>query len=200
MTEKVTLNFEKNLTLDAIIQFLSSSDEVNKFAVLINDSLECSYAKSSTIECFEYLTALSNSDDDKLTFVNEKIKLHITFWDIRWWTKTSKRLDKIRAIINTSEVVQKSIKQTKKEVKTIDTYTLACATLLEGKLTNVVVFTGTKSEAIDFMNTQIKQRVIDTFLQSKPVFNLAYEEHSEENIADWLSIDELIEIGAVTIS
>lgn len=190
MTKCVT-DMRKNLTLNAISQFLSSHSE---FFIQCNEKNNF-IQKTELHNEFEKLAnnRLLTDEDDVSLFTNEE-ELVFTIWDVRWWAKTSKRLDKIRALY---EEVQTTSKPKSIE---ITQYCCGCATLQEGRLSNVVVCSGSKKDIITFMNEQIQKRALDSFLQSKPVFNLAYVEHDEEKLEEWLTIDELVEIGAITLS
>ena len=195
MTKCVT-DMRKNLTLNAISQFLSSHSEFCIQCNEINNFIQ----KTELHSEFEKLANNTDlSDEDDASLLTSEEELVFTIWDVRWWTKTSKRLDKIKALYEEVQTTSKPKTKPKSSVE-ITQYCCGCATLQEGKLSNIVVCSGSKKDIITFMNEQIQKRAIDSFLQSKPVFNLAYVEHDEEKLEEWLTIDELVEIGAITLS
>lgn len=115
--------------------------------------------------------------------------------DFTWWSTTRRRNKMFKEVLENSTVVPTPKKVEKEE----QSYSMACATLQEGNITNISVFVGTKKDIIRFMNEQIQKRMVDSFLKSEPVFNLAYDESAPLLVEDWMTIDELAEAGIVTL-
>lgn len=115
--------------------------------------------------------------------------------DLTWWSSTRRRNKMSKEVLENNTVILASKKVEKEE----QSYSMACATLQEGNITNISVFVGTKKDIIRFMNEQIQKRMVDSFLKSEPVFNLAYDESAPLLVEDWMTVDELAEAGIVTL-
>lgn len=126
------------------------------------------------------------------TSINSLMLLAI---DFTWWSTTRRRNKMSKEVLENNTVILASKKVEKEE----QSYSMACATLQEGNITNISVFVGTKKDIIRFMNEQIQKRMVDSFLKSEPVFNLAYDESAPLLVEDWMTIDELAEAGIVTL-
>lgn len=140
---------------------------------------------------------LFSSFDENTEFVvkTSTSSLMLLAIDFTWWSTTRRRNKMSKAILENNTVILASKKVEKEE----QFYSMACATLQEGNITNISVFVGTKKDIIRFMNEQIQKRMIDSFLKSEPVFNLAYDESAPLLAEDWMTIDELAEAGIVTL-
>lgn len=83
-------------------------------------------------------------------------------------------------------------------VKSKNVYCIGCATLTNGKLYNITTFKGNKKEVIEYINKEVKRRLISDFFNNEPVFNLAYDETDKDclNLEYWYTISQLVEMGA----
>ena len=138
------------------------------------------------------LLSLMVEDDEVVECSSGDYKFILTGYDINWWKQSSRRYNKIFRAVAGEVVETKKVKSEKK-------YTVAAATLLDGKLSQIKTFEGTKDEVMTFFNNEITTRFLDEFLQMKVVLNLAYAEGDENDVSQWLTLDELKEIGAITL-
>ena len=140
---------------------------------------------------------LFSSFDENTEFVvkTSTNSLMLLAIDFTWWSTTRRRNKMSKEVLENNTVILASKKVEKEE----QSYSMACATLQEGNITNISVFVGTKKDIIRFMNEQIQKRMVDSFLKSEPVFNLAYDESAPLLVEDWMTVDELAEAGIVTL-
>lgn len=140
---------------------------------------------------------LFSSFDENTEFVvkTSTNSLMLLAIDFTWWSTTRRRNKMSKEVLENNTVILASKKVEKEE----QSYNMACATLQEGNITNISVFVGTKKDIIRFMNEQIQKRMVDSFLKSEPVFNLAYDESAPLLVEDWMTVDELAEAGIVTL-
>lgn len=140
---------------------------------------------------------LFSSFDENTEFVvkTSTNSLMLLAIDLTWWSSTRRRNKMFKEVLENNTIIPTPKKVEKEE----QSYSMACATLQEGNITNISVFVGTKKDIIRFMNEQIQKRMVDSFLKSEPVFNLAYDESAPLLVEDWMTIDELAEAGIVTL-
>lgn len=83
-------------------------------------------------------------------------------------------------------------------VRNKNIYNIGCATLVNGKLYNITTFSGNKKEIIEYINKEVKRRLISDYFNNEPVFNLTYDENDNDrlNLEYWYTISQLIEMGA----
>ena len=96
------------------------------------------------------------------------------------------------------------------------TYSVGVATLVDNELTNIRHFSGNKQQCIEFINNEMLSRFIDSFLNTKVVINLAFDTDEfnkafadegntelkneyKHNLEMWYTLDELEEMGAITV-
>lgn len=93
-------------------------------------------------------------------------------------------------------------------VKTFKNYSVAIATIVDNKFSNINSFEGNKKECIDFLNKNIINQYYNTLLNGKIVINLAFDKNEFENNSEklfdnynnfWYTLDELEEMGVITL-
>lgn len=94
-------------------------------------------------------------------------------------------------------------------------FSVGVATESEGELSNIKYLVGTKQECIDFINNEILSRLFLLGCTTKVVINLAFDanefsnifskddneekEKYKHNLERWYTIQELEEIGAISV-
>ena len=150
---------------------------------------------SYAVDKDEFLDYLVNGDitipeDSTIYCISENEKLVFTKSDLDYWRANTRRKNKILRCNDT--------KEEKIELKEI-TYYIGIGVYQEGKIYNISSFVGSKKEAIQFINEQIVKKEIDTFLKQKIMLSLSYKEGDAINLEDWYSLDELQDMGAITL-
>lgn len=176
----------KQLKPEDIKTFLQNAD--NEIEVVINDKIHSLVRNKH--ELLEYLLSLDNlTDDMSVVCKSTNVYLVLAGLDINWWKQNARRYNKLyKAADEVLSAIPKPV------------YTLAIATLVDGQLTQVNVLSGTKENATKALNEDIKNRYIDSFLKAKIVINLAYQQGDENDMDAWLTLDELKDIGAITLA
>lgn len=176
---------------------ISQPEHFAQFMSLVSDTVLISRVGREAISCqkdkfLDELLSLMLEDDEVVKCSSNDNELIITGYDINWWKQSSRRYNKIFRAVSGEATTTKKVKSEQK-------YTVAAATLLEGKLSQIKTFEGTKDEVMTFFNNEITTRFLDEFLQMKVVLNLAYAEGDENDVSQWLTLDELKEMGAITL-
>ena len=205
---------DKGLTQERFQRFVNNVDneDIEIYKNYNNKTLSCK--KESLIKDF-FQSFTSVQENDILTLQTSSVALNFFGKDFLWWTKTSKRLKKLEAIILNKPIEKK--KRKKKETIQTDErrYSIGVATLIDNELTNIHYFEGNKQECIDFINNDMFERYIDETLNAKVVINLAFDidefneafsddssnetkENYKKNIEMWYTLQELEDIGAIT--
>lgn len=92
--------------------------------------------------------------------------------------------------------------------KIFKNYSVAIATIVDNKFSNIISFEGNKKECINFLNENIINQYYNTLLNGKIVINLAFDENEFENISEkpfdsyndfWYTLSELEEMGVITL-
>lgn len=211
---------EKGLTQERFKQFIDNVGDEDICIFKDCDSKILSCKKGCLIE--EFFKSLPKDDvkeDDVYSFKASSAELKFSGKDLLWWVKTSKRLEKLEAIVEKKEQKKEEKKEEKEEAIQIQAnekrYSVGVATLVDNELTNIHHFEGSKQECIDFINNDMFGRYIDETLNSKIVINLAFDidefskafsdassdeakESYKKNLEMWYSLQELEEMGAIS--
>lgn len=172
-------------------QFLSQLDEQSEIMLYVDNIL---YSKCSITNFITVVLQIAENDDVEIKCVgNDEIVLLLTGYDINWWKQSARRYNKLYRCM-TDE-----LKEQKAKVVTAKTYKVAAATLQEGRLSQIKTFEGDKKAVTNFFNEEITTRYLDDFLKMRVVLDLAYEEGDENDVSQWLTLDELQEIGAIKL-
>lgn len=190
-----TIDASKGLTQANIKAFgqLVKDDEL---ITVEYDNKKIESVKQNFAESFLSSDMFDNVDE-KVIFTIKAPSVEITtdVYNFNWWKKTKKRIEKFHLNLTGSELVE-----SKPNVDTYDDeYSIAIATLVEGKLTNIKHLSANKKDAIKFVNDEIATRYIDSVLKAKLVINLCYEEADNENTEVWFTLDELENMGVITL-
>lgn len=173
-------------------QFLTQLDEKSEIMVYVNNLVFCKCTQTNFITT---ILQIAENDDAEIKCVgNDEVVLLLTGYDINWWKQTSRRSNKLYRCMLDEDTETKQ-----KKVVVEEQYTVGAATLQEGVLSQIKTFTGTKKEVTNFFNKEITTRYLDEFLKMKVVLNLAYTVGDENDVSQWLTLDELQEIGAIKL-
>lgn len=82
-------------------------------------------------------------------------------------------------------------------MKNVETYTAAIGIKVANMIIDISIKTGTKSEIIEFLNRQYMLKYLNNLRKNNIVINLCYTK--DYNIEDWLSLEELNDIGGITL-
>lgn len=207
---------KQGLTQDRLQQFI---DEVNDKDIDVskNDEKLLACKKEELIE--KVFKCISVQDNDIITFQTDSTALRFDGQNFLWWTKTSKRLERLEAIFNkNAEAKPAERKASKKKQATVleeKTYYIGIATLVDNELTNIHHFEGSKNDCIEFINNDIVERYVDATLNAKIVINFAFDAEEFERVFSdasskeekdaykrdinmWYTLDELELMGAIT--
>ena len=134
---------DKGLTQERFQRFVNNVDneDIEIYKNYNNKTLSCK--KESLIKDF-FQSFTSVQENDILTLQTSSVALNFFGKDFLWWTKTSKRLKKLEAIILNKPIEKK--KRKKKEVIQANErrYSIGVATLVDNELTNIHYFEGNK--------------------------------------------------------
>lgn len=204
----------KGLTQERFQEFVNNvnDEDIEIYKDYNNKKLSCK--KESLIKDF-FQSYTSVQENDILTLQTSSVALHFFGKDFLWWTKTTKRTEKLESILLSKPIEKKERK--KKETISVDDkrYSVGIATVVDNELTNIHHFFGTKSECINFINNDIFERYIDETLKAKVVINLAFDDDEfdkifsdtsskeekdayKKNLEMWYTIQELEEMGAIS--
>lgn len=204
----------KGLTKERLQEFISNVNDEDIEIYKDCDSKKLSCKKESLIKDF-FQSYSSVQENDILTLQTSSVALHFLGKDFLWWTKTSKRLEKLESTL-LSKPAEKKERKKKETVSIVEKqYSVGIATAVDNELTNIHHFFGTKSECIDFINNDMLERYIDETLKAKVVINLAFDEDEfdkifsdasskeekdayKKNLEMWYTIQELEEMGAIS--
>ena len=205
---------DKGLTQERLQEFVSNVNDED-IEIYKNDNevlLDCK--KENLVKDF-FTVKVNVQEADVFVCQTSSIMLKFLGKDVLWWTKTSKRLKKLEAII-LNKPIEKKKRKKKETIQTNERqYSVGVATLVDNKLTNIHYFEGNKQECIDFINNDMFERYIDETLNAKVVINLAFDidefneafsddssnetkENYKKNLEMWYTIQELEDIGAIT--
>lgn len=144
-----------------------------------------------------YINKLFNKENSKLDdnsviiLKSENDELETTGSDYNWWNANTRRINKMLKI------------QAEKDTQTTSepVYCVGIATLIDGQLSDVQHFEGFKKDIVEQLNQNIVKRYIDNFLKAKIVINLCYDVNNEDlkNLDYWFTLDELQEMGAISL-
>lgn len=208
----------KSLTSELLQQFankLSNEDSIS-FNV---ESESIKHTTKQNIANDILVNGLSDSQiTDSAIFSLSTNVVTLTFngADYKWWKKTSKRIEKFNLFFCNTQIEIKEKKEKKKKlIENEQDYTVAVAYCIDNYLSNIQWFHGQKSQAIEFINNDIFKKLSSTSITAKVVVNLAFdndefnniftngtEEQKQayyQNIEMWYTLDELEEIGAISI-
>lgn len=170
------------LTKEMMDKFLSQikSDDM---IVVITPNFELTCNKNTLKDTYRssQLLDLVNEFGDtiEITIATEECALLLTGYDISWWNKNTRRINKLFKDV----FVQ------------MTTYEIACGSVHESSEGNEIVdihtFKGSKKEMIDFINKEITDRMLQSFMADKVLFSMDYSEEKHS----WKTIDELLETG-----
>ena len=205
---------DKGLTQERLQEFVSNVNDED-IEIYKNDNevlLDCK--KEDLVKNF-FTVKANIQEADIFACQTSSIMLKFLGKDVLWWTKTSKRLKKLEAII-LNKPIEKKKRKKKETIQTNERqYSVGVATLVDNELTNIHYFEGNKQECIDFINDDMFNRYIDETLNAKVVINLAFDidefnkafsndssnetkENYKKNIEMWYTLQELEDIGAIT--
>lgn len=175
-------------------QFLSQLSDNSEIIIYVNNMLMSRCAANVTDFIGTVLQIAENDDAEIKCVGDDEVVLLLTGYDINWWKQSSRRYNKLYRCMFNEET---SIKQ--KKVVSETQYTVGVATLQEGVLSQIKTFVGNKKDVTKFFNEEITTRYLDEFLKMKVVLNLAYKEGDENDVSQWLTLDELQEMGAIKL-
>lgn len=209
---------DKGLTQERLQRFVNNVDNEDIEIYKDYNSKKLSCKKESLIKDF-FQSFTSVQENDILTLQTSSVALNFFGKDFLWWTKTSKRLEKLESILTNTQAEKKETKPREKKIKFDNqdtTYFVGVATLVDNELTNIRHFSGNKQQCIEFINNEMISRFIDSFLNTKVVINLAFDTDEfnkafadegntelkneyKHNLEMWYTLDELEEMGAITV-
>lgn len=206
---QIVANDEKGLTEKRISDFISLVKDDEKIECYINNDLFNMTTKERIIEdCFKYKFLYTIKNDDVFELKTDSISFLFNGETFLWWTKTNRRIEKLASYF-TEKKIEKPIINTEKE------FSVGLATLVDNELSNIHHFKGKKKDCIDFINKDMIERYIDGMMNVKVVINLAFDinEFNEafstdsvekkneykKNLELWYTLEELEEIGAITL-
>ena len=207
MKEKyVEIDCSKNIT----------ETKFNKFFKLLSEnhieSVICmqTEVELSLNEFFNYLFTL-NVDDTYLSFVASvndlTINLLVGKETLLWWRNKEDRWTKLLNTQNDNKIYVNDNKVSQiKSVKLPDVYHFAIANYEDGKLINIKYCVDNKKSAIEFLNNEIKDRVLSSLMKAEVLIDLCFDEveyektHTIENLNYWFSVKELEEMGMVELA
>ena len=211
------LNCIENLREKDILEFGTSCSFDEEISLKLNSIEIIRETKNDFInKLFNDEKLLNVNNDDIIDVYSSKIHLIFNGYNFLWWNKTKKRKEKFEnAFFNEGpSVVEKPTKKTKVEYPSTE-YSVGVATLIDGVLSNIHWFEGSKKECIEFINKDIFDRYIDEGLKAKVVVNLTFDkdefertfsENDEEgklsyktSLLYWYTLDELQDMGAITL-
>ena len=82
-------------------------------------------------------------------------------------------------------------------MRNVETYTAAIGIKVADMIIDISTKTGTKSEIIEFLNKQYMLKYLNNLRKNNIVINLCYTKNY--NMEDWLSLEELNDIGGITL-
>ncbi len=174
------------LTKEMMDQFLSSI-KADDMIVIITPEFELTCNKNTLKDTYRSAKLLDISkeygDTVEITIATEDSALLLTGYDITWWNENTRRINKLF----------KDVESITKET----TYGIACGSVCEttegNQITDIHTFKGSKKEMIEFINKEITERTLQSFMTDKILFSMNYfeEKHS------WKTIDELLETGVL---
>lgn len=129
-------------------------------------------------------------DDDIITLTISDYQLVFYGFDYLWWVNHKIRLNKLFSTSSTSVI---------KEKKDEEKYSVACANLTENGVEEIKVCEGNKKELIEFIDSEIKRRDLQSFREALVVFKFYYTEKDATDPLVWSTIDELAEQGVVVL-
>jgi len=212
MTVIDTIN-KQGLTQERLQQFvdLVKDEDIDVYK---DDNLQLICKKENLVKNFFQYT--SNIKEEHLfMFKSSSVVLKFDGANFLWWTKTSKRLEKLESIFNKSEKIERKSRKKKEIIENEAIYSVGIATIVDNELTNIRYFEGPKSKCIEFINDDMFNRYIDESLSAKVVINFAFDinefnkvfsddtskeekEKYKHNFKLWYTIRELEEMGAIT--
>lgn len=170
------------------------------------------------MSCQRYKNMLK--DSDIAYYTTDYIELKFNGQTFNWWTATNDRLALFKSFIDNTTIDDKQ-NEKKEQIKKDDVltkenqYFIGIATLIDNELSNIHHFKGKKKDCIDFINKDMIERYIDGMMNVKVVINLAFDidEFNEafstdsvekknkykKNLELWYTLEELEEIGAITL-
>lgn len=202
--------------------------DIAKFGSLVNDDedvlffrndVEIAKVKKNQITtiCAFMIWPDEIKDDDTFKLKTENVELLFNGYNYLWWRKTEKRLKKFEANLMSKPIEKKERKTKiiKEVVESEKQYSVGVATLVDGELSDIHHFQGSKSECIDFINQDMLERYIDESLKAKVVVNLAFDVDAfneafsdvanselkneyKKNLEMWYTLQELEDMGAIS--
>ena len=128
-------------------------------------------------------------DNAEIHCISDKEEFVFAKSDFDYWrTNTRRKNNILNCLVVNPKVVDESIK-----------YYIGVGIYTEGKLSNISDFEGSKKEAIQFINQQIVSKSIDSFLKQKIMVNLTYDKTKPINLEEWFTLDDLADMGAITL-
>lgn len=174
----------KNISSKEIMDKFLSLVKVDDVILISADDLEIVCRKNTLKDSFKsekLLTYAKEHDKAEIIIATEENMLLLTSYDVTWWNENTRRINKL--FKNVESITQET------------TYGIACGSVKQTSEGNEIVdihtFKGNKKEMIDFINKEITDRTLQSFMTDKILFSMDYleEKHS------WKTIDELLETG-----
>lgn len=212
----ITIDTQDSLTQQDISNFGSQLKDNDIITISYNSTDIISGIKSELIYKLFNDEKLNNVDNsDILRIYTNDIELIFNGYNYLWWKKTNLRRQKFENSFM-SITVEKTTRK-KKEILLDDSkiYSVGVATVIDNELTNIHHFSGSKNDCIQFINDDMFKRYVDVGFNSKIVVNLAFDENEfkeafendnveakhvyKHNLELWYTLEELEDIGAITL-
>lgn len=216
------------ITIDAIKGLTQT--HITKFGNLVNDDEDISFIRNNIeigrIKKNQIVTVCASmiwpdeiKDDDIFSLKTENVELLFNGYNYSWWRKTKKRLEKFETSLMSKSIEKKEKKTKEKTVEEIveseKQYSVGVATLIDGELSDIHHFEGSKSECVAFINQDMIKRYVDESLKAKVVVNLAFDVDAfneafsdvanselrneyKKNLEMWYTLQELEDMGAIS--
>lgn len=198
LTQALILDFAKSILTDETINIFKNDDQIKVSSKLnlVNDLL---------------LSYDDFKDEDIFKLIADNVSIIFDGNNLSWWKKTSKRIEKFQSVMYSTKIEKKEKKT--KQIEDERTYSVAVAYGIENCLSSIEYFEGPKSEAIEFINSNMLKKYFATSTTTKVVINLAFDKEEYKTIFSsndeeakerykhdftmWYTLEELADIGAI---
>lgn len=200
------IDCSKNITEARIKKFITLLTSKSPF-ILKSDTNQQFY---SIDEFASYLRDVSLNDDILIFYGNDDLQLVIGSQTLQWWRCKNERWLSLFPSNNIINVQNENVSQIKTDVKTdvkkntskdlVLAYSVAIANIDGNKLSNISSCMDTKKNVIEWLNNEIAERVLTSFMKTDVVINVCYDGSKDnDNLDLWFTVKELEEMGVVVV-
>lgn len=194
----IEIDCSKSITELRISRFFKY---LSKYKITSFVCLETEKEFTDVKELFDYLYNVTIPSDKSLSFVgttdNVIVNLTIGQQTLDWWKATNERWSKLATGVFNSiyNITQINIVNTVKA----QTYNVAIANFKDNTIEDLDSFKGSKKDAIEWLNVQIKRRLLKSFLKADIRINLCYDNDYTDTDDLWFTAKELEEMELVNL-